>query len=253
MKKVERVTEHEVISEFLRNEFYHEDFHRDRNKFEQIVLNPDLGDELENALRRALLFRRRGHMWRELPTDTQWWRVELEGEDLSRVRVFPRANWRKISNGSFWLSDVVRRIQCGQFSGRTADFISKIQGLSYALRRQQDTSSILLIGIDEKHAFTILEGNHRLAAAVLASPDLSKWKFRVLAGLSPHMHESCWYNTNVQTLWRYVRNRVHHLRDREADVRRATHNRPGQSPEGGENESVPAAAAHLMDSKLARN
>ena len=35
-----------------------------------------------NAIRRALLFRRRGHMWRELPSDTQWWEVTLEADDL---------------------------------------------------------------------------------------------------------------------------------------------------------------------------
>jgi hypothetical protein len=252
MKKIERVSEHEVISEFLKNEFYHEDFHRDRSKFEQIVLNPDLCDELENALRRALLFRRRGHMWRELPANTDWWRVELEGEDLSRVRVFPRANWRKISNGSFWLSDIVARIQSGDFSGRTADFISKIQSLSYVLRRQQDTSSILLIGIDEEHPFTILEGNHRLAAAVLASPDLTKWKFHVLAGLSPNMPESCWYETNAQTLWRYLKNRLHNLRDKEADVRLATQHRRASAPEAADRDEL-SAAAQVMDSKLARN
>src|SRR5581483_1091391 len=73
MKRLRRVTEAEVISEFLRNEFYSEEFQHDRTRFESLVLEPDLGNEHENAVRRALLFRRRGHMWRELPTDTAWW------------------------------------------------------------------------------------------------------------------------------------------------------------------------------------
>ncbi len=67
MKRLRHVTEAEVIAEFLKNEFYQEEFHRDREQFEQLVLGADLTDEAANTLRRALLFRRRGHLWRELP------------------------------------------------------------------------------------------------------------------------------------------------------------------------------------------
>ena len=58
------------------------EFHADRESFERLVMEADLANEDENALRRALLFRRRGHMWREVPSDTQWWEVELEPDDL---------------------------------------------------------------------------------------------------------------------------------------------------------------------------
>ncbi len=98
------------------------------------MLGADVADEAGNALRRALLFRRRGHMWRELPRDTQWWEVEIEPQDLERVRVFPRAQWRKMADGSFLLKDIVRRIKTKPFRGRTRDFIAKVQALSYHLR-----------------------------------------------------------------------------------------------------------------------
>ena len=39
MKKIRRVTEAEVVAEFLRNEFYQEEFHRDRRHFESLVLD----------------------------------------------------------------------------------------------------------------------------------------------------------------------------------------------------------------------
>lgn len=220
MKRLERVAEQYVISEFLKSEFYHPSFHIDRQKFESVVLTPNLEDSLENAIRRALLFRRRGHMWRELPQDMEWWQVELEQDDLSRIRVFPRAQWRKVSNGSYLISDIVERIRNNHFSGSTRDFVAKVQSLSYHLRRFPDDSSILLIGIDEHRPLTVLEGNHRLAAAVLASPNLARDRFRVLAGFSPNMAESCWYVTNPRTLWKYLKNRVRNVRDREADVAR---------------------------------
>ncbi|HTC95342.1 MAG TPA: hypothetical protein VK699_17990 [Terriglobales bacterium] len=220
MKKLQRIEEAGVIAEFLRNEFYHPDFHYDREKFERVVLKPDLTDELENALRRALLFRRRGHMWRELPADTEWWLVQVEAQDLEKIRVFPRAHWRKIADGSFYLHDIVGRIRSNHFGPSVKGFIAKIQSLSYRLRQEADTSSVLLIGVDEERAVTILEGNHRLTAAMLASPKLLQRQFRVLCGFSPHMEQCCWYQTNFKTLWGYFKNRISNLHSKDADVDR---------------------------------
>lgn len=221
MKRLRRVTEAEVIAEFLKNEFYQEEFHQDRERFEELVLGAQVGDETANALRRALLFRRRGHMWRELPPDTQWWEVEIEPRDLQRLRVFPRAQWRKVADGSFLLKDIVRRIKAATFHGRSRDFIAKVQALSYRLRDHEDNSAVLLIGIDDERPVTVLEGNHRLAAALLASPDVLQKRFRVFCGLSARMSESCWYDTNLPNLWRYGRNRARNLfYDPDADVER---------------------------------
>jgi hypothetical protein len=218
MRRLQRISEPQVIAEFLRNEFYHPDFHYDRAKFERVVLMADLSDETENALRRALLFRRRGHMWRELPPDTEWWQVQVEAEDLTRMRVFPRAHWRKIADGSFYLNDIVQRIRRNHCPQSVRAFIGKIQSLSYRLRKETDTSSVLLIGIDETHPLTILEGNHRLTAALLASPELLQRQFRMLCGFSASMNQCCWYQTNFNTLWRYFKHRINNLHNREADV-----------------------------------
>jgi len=221
MKRLRRVTEAEVIAEFLKNEFYQEEFHQDREQFEHLVLDANIADERANALRRALLFRRRGHMWRELPADTQWCEVKIEPEDLDRLRVFPRAQWRRVANGSFLLKDIVRRIKTKLFRGRTRDFIAKVQALSYRLRNQEDHSAVLLIGMDDESPVTVLEGNHRLTAALLASPDVLQNRFRTFCGFSPRMAQSCWYQTNLPNLWRYARNRVRNLfYDRDADVER---------------------------------
>jgi len=221
MKKLRLVSEAEAIGEFLRNEYYEPDYHRDRERFEEIVLHPDYTDPEENALRRALLYRRRGHMWRELPLDTEWWHVELEQDDLPLIRVFPRAHWRRISNGSFNIADVVDRIR--QHGPRSAGdrVIAKIQQMRYRLKSEEfATSTVLLIGIHESMPVTILEGNHRFSAAMLVSPDVARTRFRVLCGISPRMNESCWYQTNLANLWRYAKHRVANIYDREADVKR---------------------------------
>jgi hypothetical protein len=79
---------------------------------------------------------------------------------------------------------------------------------------------VLLIGVDEKAPVTILEGNHRLAAAMLVGPALASSRFTVFCGMSQNMTQSCWYKTNLPNLWRYAKNRFTHLIDHEADVSR---------------------------------
>lgn len=234
MRLLRRVTEAEVIAEFLKNEFYQEEFHDDRQNFEHLVLQADVTNEGENALRRALLFRRRGHMWRELPSDTQWWEIEFESQDLNLVRVFPRAQWRKVANGSFLLRDIVERIRTKRFGGRTRDFISKVQALSYRLRVEHDHSTILLIGLDEQKPVTILEGNHRLTAALLGGSSILQQRFRILCGFSPRMKESCWYETNLSNLWRYGQHRLKNLfYDPDADVSKVLNETMGAAHEAG--------------------
>src|SRR5581483_1580473 len=95
MRKIRRAGEEEVIAEFLKSEFFHSEFDRYRDQFREIVMHPDLTSARENELRRALLFLRRGRMWRELPLDTLWWEVELQDSDLERLRIFPRNHWRR--------------------------------------------------------------------------------------------------------------------------------------------------------------
>ena len=146
--------------------------------------------------------------------------MQLELPDLANVRVFPRAHWRKIAGDTFLLSDIVRRIRQGRFDRRTSAFVSKIQALSYRLRTHHDNSAVLLIGINEELPLTILEGNHRLTAALMASPSLLQERFRMLCGFSPRMYESCWYETNLPNLWRYAKNRLRNVYDREADLNR---------------------------------
>jgi hypothetical protein len=223
MKIIRTVNEAEVIGEFLRNEFYQNEYHHDRHDFEHIVMEPDYSNAGENAVRRALLFRRRGHMWRELPADTKWYDVELESSDLPKVHVFPRAQWRKLSNGSFCITEIVKSVRNGGHKNAGNDVIAKIQQLRYRLQANHETASaVMLIGVDESKALTVLEGNHRLTAALLVSPDAMQSRFRVLCGFSPHMTESCWYRTDVPNLFRYLKNRILHLYDREADVERLT-------------------------------
>lgn len=221
MRKLRLLPEDEVIAEFLRNEFHHHEFDGDRAKFQRLVDNPDLGSPAENALRRALLFRRRGGLWRELPADTQWWETELQPADVERMRFFPRAQWRKLSTGRFYVNEIVERLR---YAGHGLDesFRRKLRAVGSDLQQETaEPTSILLIGQDESSPLTIIEGNHRVAAALLATPGVLPKRLRVLCGLSPRMSKCCWYYTNAGNLLRYARNKVWDMaRSSDADVDR---------------------------------
>jgi O-antigen/teichoic acid export membrane protein len=217
LTRVRRVTEDEAISEFLKNEFYQGEFDPYRKPFCDIVTRPDLSNEADNRLRRALLYRRRGRLWREIPVDTEWWEVELQSVDLRRIRVFPRNQWRTHSDRGYYLLDTAEHI--GREISRSSDaFIAKLRSLSTELAHAQaddraGRGTVLLIGLDEDGPLTIIEGNHRLTAAALVSTQDAHLHFRFLCGFSPHMMDCCWYQTDLSTLLRYARNWVTWLFD----------------------------------------
>lgn len=250
MKKLGQVTEAEVISDFLRAEFYHPEYDHDRARFESLVYEPDLQDAGQNVLRRALLFRRRGHMWRELPPDTQWWELEFKPEEAEKVNVFPRAQWRTPAQGNFAAVHVAEQIRRDMQSTSPSALSLRIKVISALMQRGGGKSTVLLIGLDEQHPVTLLEGNHRFIASMMLPQEIMLRRLRMVCGFSPRMEECCWYKTNLPTLYHYLKNRIKYFWDREADVYRllspaTAQARPAQAPE-----SKLAAAAGRPPMKL---
>jgi O-antigen/teichoic acid export membrane protein len=228
--KLRRVREPEVIAEFLRAEFYQPEFDRYREEFSSVVASANLEDERENAIRKALLFRRRGRLWRELPADTQWWEIQLQPGDLPRVRAFPRKQWRKFAEGDFYLTRMVARIRTTVESKQPSWFSEKVRSVAADLQDRRVPNSVLLIGVDEHGPLTIIEGNHRMAAAMLVAPENVSEQFRFYCGLSPKMTRCCWYQTDVRSLTRYATNIVRYLfHDQDFFVRRQLRNRAAQT------------------------
>jgi hypothetical protein len=145
--------------------------------------------------------------------------VEISAEDLNRIRVFPRAQWRNLARGDFSINGIAERIRTRR-NAIEGQFAEKITAIRDWLVQEKVVGAVLLIGINESEALTVLDGNHRLVAAMLASPSTVQ-KLRFLCGLSPRMSECCWYNTNVVTLLRYGRNVLRYLvRNPEAELER---------------------------------
>lgn len=218
---VRPMSEPEVIAEFLRSEFHHPEFEEYRQEFQEIVNRPKLDNPRENALRRALLFLRRGAMWRELPDNTAWFKVALTGDDLERIRFFPRAQWRRVAEGSFYLTDMVECLRSKWQESPDDEFFQKLRRLSGPVREGRVNPTVLLIGVDAQGPLTLLDGNHRMAAAMLAQPSAAIESFNFICGLSPRMTRCCWYRTNVNTVSRYLTNLLRHIfYDPETDIGR---------------------------------
>jgi O-antigen/teichoic acid export membrane protein len=221
LRTVRRVSEDEVIAAFLENDFQSPEFGEYREAMHALVTKPDFSSTLENARRRALFFIRHGALWRELPQGTEWFEVELQVADLERIRVFPRAQWRKLARGNFAMSQILRSFRSGRcYEVADKKFLSKILDLSDWLNQDVEAGAVLLIGVTESGPLTILDGNHRLVAAALNSPGAIR-KFQILCGLSPNMAQCCWYETNLTTLFRYAMNLLRHIvHDPKADLSR---------------------------------
>jgi hypothetical protein len=205
------VPEDEVIAEFLRNDFHSEVFEHYRSALHALVATPDLRNASQNKVRRALLNVRHRSLWKELPSDTAWFEAEIQMKDLDRFRVFPRAQWRKFALGDFGLTQIAQRIVDDRFREHASvDFLAKIDDLRDHLKQQDIGGAVLFIGENESGPFTILDGNHRLVAALLTSPQALE-RFRFFCGLSPRMAQCCWYRTNVATLTRYGKNKFRHF------------------------------------------
>ena len=205
VRLLRRVSEDETIAEFLKSDFENPAFREYQEAMRDIVVKPNFEDAGENAKRRALLFLRHLALWKEIPHGTQWYEVEIKEADLDHIRVFPRAQWRKLAHGNFSITEVAENLNARR-DALEARFLSKIASIGDQLsQKEHDFGAVILIGLDENKPLAILDGNHRLVAAILSNPrQLQKLKF--ICGLSPRMTECCWYNTNLVTLFRYATN-----------------------------------------------
>ena len=207
IRLIRRVSEDEVIAGFLKSDFQSSAFRDYQERLRDVVNDPDLDDAAENAKRRALLFIRHLSLWKQIPVATEWYEIEIKETDLGQVRVFPRAQWRKLAHGNFSINEVA---ECVRTRKHLVDlsFLLKIVSIGNQLSLEDPGfSAVILIGLNERERLTIIDGNHRLVAAMLSTPNAVK-KLRFLCGLSPRMTECCWYETNLATLFRYGLNKL---------------------------------------------
>jgi hypothetical protein len=219
------VSEDEVIAGFLKSDFQSPEFREYQQSMGELVNDPDIENASDNTKRRALLFLRHLSLWKQIPVETKWYEMEVDETNLGQIRAFPRAQWRRLARGNFSITEVAEGVRTHKHLV-DLPFLLKIVSIGDQFRMDDPGfSAVILIGLNERERLTILDGNHRLVAAMLSRPSAVK-KLRFLCGLSPRMTECCWYNTTLMTLCRYGMNKLASaLRNPEADLAQIIENR----------------------------
>ena len=211
INRIRRVSEDEVIAEFLRGEFHHPEFDHDRERFAAVVNSLAGSDQRGADLRRSLLFRRRGHVWRELPPDTQWWQVKVEADDVRKMNVFTRRHWPRMNPKDHSVPAFAEGMRSPRVSRIPAAEAAKIFSLQKRMAEgYAGNDTILLVGVDEQQPTTILEGNNRVIAAQLADPAAVPSRFRFFLGISPSMSNCIFYKHTPANFRNYLWHRLIH-------------------------------------------
>jgi hypothetical protein len=72
---------------------------------------------------------------------------------------------------------------------------------------------------------------------------------RLIGVFSPNMEKCCWYKTNVQTLFRCLKNRIQHYWDRDPDVARLLEQAAPSRTVAGYGDSARGIKSHPIKSK----
>ena len=120
MRVVAAASENEMITVFLRGELGSTRFDAavdaalaELGADERLVLQPDLEDERENALRRAAArdYGRSQGLFHGFPDDVRWQRATLTPDEVLVVRYIDYDYWVELSGGSRRPLDAAERIR----------------------------------------------------------------------------------------------------------------------------------------------
>jgi hypothetical protein len=155
---------------------------------ERLLLEPDLDDVRQNALRRAALTTVRGYESREglfhgFPDDVRWTWAELSPEEVLEVRYIEYDYWVELSAGSRRPSDAAEQIRAGVdvFRVPSAEFLADVGA---------DAPPLIVVGDGSR--LVVLEGHTRLTRYALR-PDVLPPALKVRLGRSSRIAEwACW-------------------------------------------------------------
>lgn len=188
-------SEPEMVATFLRGELGSERFGpRLRETIdERLLLEPDLRDEGQKALRRAALTTLRGYGTREglfhgFPEDLRWEWAALTPDEVLAIRYIEYDYWVELSGRSRLPLDAAARIRAGVTVFRVPN--DGFFELADELEHTPMPHLIVVGGAGE--GLVVLEGHARLTAYALR-PELLPPELEVLLGRSPRIADwACW-------------------------------------------------------------
>ena len=203
VRLIREISEDEVIAEFLKSDFHNPAFQNYRKILALSCSTLTLKTRMKTPYA-VIVCHSAFRSVERASIQMEWYEVKVREPEVAQIRVFPRAHWRKIASGNFSITRIVEGMQRDR-GAVDEHLMVKIAEIRERLVQNDSIGPVILIGVNESEPLTILDGNHRLVAAMFGSPNKVQG-LRFLCGFSPRMDECCWYNTNFVTLFRYGRN-----------------------------------------------
>lgn len=167
MKRINKITEEQMILEFLKGEFNSKRFNEDLNKAliklnlnSNIIRNGDITNKKENLERLKIMKEYRGYPNEELfenfPIIDEWNYVELSKDDIDKIYYIDYDYWNELSNNTSKPVEAAKTINEGRkiFKVSNQPFID---GIKYV---ENFPPVILITCNDEK--YLIIEGHSRM-------------------------------------------------------------------------------------------
>jgi hypothetical protein len=196
VRKVEDISEAEMIAIFLKTEIFSERFrqklelHMQEEKIaRRIIERPDWHNASENALRRKLLGAYRGYeqnrdMFSGFPANVSWERARISSEDLERVRYINWEYWLDLTDGTRMAIDGARNALAGKVVYDVSS--DGLVSMAMALRQGAQFPPLILVAKDKEAHLVVLEGHVRLTAYLIA-PECIPDELEVIIGYSERM------------------------------------------------------------------
>lgn len=198
MKIIKEITADEMVAIFLKAEINSDRWShhplmilKKLGVNREIIDKPDLSNVKHNQTRADILKVYRGYgknenLFQNFPSDVVWKRILLTKEELAKVKYMDYSYWVAISKGTRLPQYAAETIQHGEkiFGESNEVFIKAAevykQGVTFP--------ELILVAVNEKSNFVVLEGHLRITAYFLA-PEFLPNKIEVIVGFSPKMQD----------------------------------------------------------------
>jgi len=195
MKILRCLPEAVVEYEFLKAEWYKDGFNPVREKYNEIVVAGDLKNDEQNRIRKWLLWKARFIILRGIPSDTVWSLCEIDADQFCELRIIREIKWENTFRTAKKLKDVAAKVQEGVTDIRID--LGLIEKIKQNIGKYDFKEKLICISSGLDGPFTLIEGNHRAVAfqlKYLETGDKSHLPKEVIAGISPKMKISPWFN-----------------------------------------------------------
>lgn len=201
MKIIKKISENNMILEFLKAELKSERFDKHVinalkrvSSNEKLILDANLNNSEENILRKNVLRIYRGFddklLFDNFPRKIEWYEATLNEKDFEKIRYINYDYWKELSGGTRNVKDSSKTINANieiyNQSNNTYKEIAK------EIKNGKKLPKVILVSKSKKDNPIVLEGHSRLTATGLLEPELRK-KIEAIIGFSADLDRWVFY------------------------------------------------------------